>query len=160
MAFDPENLKHGGFRVRDIREMGIGAYVAQLEAELRAARQEIALLNSELAMIELRGPRSFDPRDPHHYPFADRLTATELRVIGGLLACYPRHADPYDLAAVMCGDHARDPTLSNLRVHLTKLRAKLAKDAIETVRGSGYRLSAAFYDREIKPHRPSEPGPA
>ena len=70
------------------------------------------------------------------------LTSKEFAVLELLALAEGAVVDRYDLLEG-CWDHASAPGSNVVDVHIRALRSKLGADAIETVRGAGYRIGGA-----------------
>jgi DNA-binding response OmpR family regulator len=97
-----------------------------LEAELAVARAQLDA--QELEKVEIRPE------------WAERLTITEWRLVGLLVGAFPRAVCSYALEENLPRqDHARERETKTLSVYVCKIRSKLGRAAIETVRAEGFR---------------------
>lgn len=110
-----------------------------LRHEVRALRAENAQLRAQLALVGVE-PAS-TPR------WAADLQPTQVALLGALLEVHPRWLDPYTLEEVTRPDHAAERSVNTVSVLVCRLRARFGEGCIETVKGSGYRLSDAFAAR-------------
>jgi DNA-binding response OmpR family regulator len=106
-------------------------------AEIRRLQRENAALRAQLRAADI---------EPMTCPdWAVGLTRQEAALIGALRACYPRVMDRLDIdEALPHHDHAADRDLGLASILIHRVRKKLGHDAIENIRGHGWRLSAAF----------------
>jgi DNA-binding response OmpR family regulator len=84
---------------------------------------------------------------PAYRPWMAGLTPQEQALLGALYSHYPNPVGKYELLELIPGyDHVqeRQSQLVNVKVH--HLRKKLGADAIENVRGRGYRLGEQQYE--------------
>lgn len=67
-------------------------------------------------------------------------------LIGALYRAYPRHVDSWSLLDRIPGlDHAEERQVSLVRVLVHHARRALGHDAVELVRGQGYRLGPRLF---------------
>lgn len=79
-------------------------------------------------------------------PWAKGLTQQQRAVVGALLSAYPRVINKYDLLDLMPGfDHVVERGMGSVTVVVCHIRKKLGYDAIECVRGLGFKLGDDFY---------------
>lgn len=109
-------------------------------AEIRRLQRENAALRAQLRAADI---------EPITCPsWAVGLTRQEAALIGALKACYPRVMDRLDIdEALPHHDHAADRDLGLAGILIHRVRKKVGHDAIENIRGCGWRLSAAFAAR-------------
>ncbi|SDD70364.1 DNA-binding response regulator, OmpR family, contains REC and winged-helix (wHTH) domain [Terribacillus halophilus] len=117
--------------------------MAKIRSQMRRAYGEYAIKSEERVLTQ---------EGLHFYPerlelrFGDRatpLTKKETDIIESLLERYPRVAGRQDLLAKLWDDQAYVDE-NTLNVNITRVRNKFQEigieDAVETVRGAGYRL--------------------
>src|SRR5215471_16230945 len=76
------------------------------------------------------------------------LTRQESAMVGALCSAYPRIIDKYDLLEFLPGyDNVEERQVQVVSVTVHHVRRKLGADAIENVRGVGYRLGASVYEK-------------
>ncbi len=99
--------------------------------------------NVSTPVLEI-GPLRMDTRAMRVWLDAEplRLTPTEFRLLHCLIVSADRPSSANDLAE-RAFDNASAKTGGEIPVYIGRLRDKLGKDAIETVRGFGYRLAYA-----------------
>ncbi|MDL5031710.1 response regulator transcription factor [Pelomonas sp. APW6] len=111
----------------------------ELAARLRALQRRT--LGHGQARIRLRGDLEFDLRG--HVLLRGgaqvTLTAREWRLLEALVARQGRVVSKSDLEA-LCKGFDNDVASNALEVHVFNLRRKIGRQAIETVRGLGYRV--------------------
>jgi DNA-binding response OmpR family regulator len=117
------------------------AIVADLKASHDRLAVEVELLRERLAYLD-------DPEAHKDFAFVAkyRLTRQEMQLLRRLMASYPRPVsiESLDLALPPL-DHARDRGLSHITVMICKLRKRLPRSSISTVKSFGYALTASFY---------------
>jgi DNA-binding response OmpR family regulator len=117
---------------------------AELMARLRALQRRPAdVLPPKLAVGDLEcDPATRDVRFNGSHP---TLTATELSILEILMRRSPAVADRRQIAQHVWRDDAGPFGSNTIDVHLARLRGKLCGSTarIETVRGVGYRITAA-----------------
>lgn len=97
----------------------------------------IELLKGVLAAADIDPPQA-------HEPWMKGLTPQECALMGALYRHYPNPIGKYDLLDMLPGqDHARDRQVQLVSLKVHHLRGKLGPEAIESVRGFGYRLGQA-----------------
>ena len=106
----------------------------------------ISILKGALAAAGEKAP-------PKYEPWMVDLTSQEAALVGVLYRHYPRPVGKYQLLELIPGyDHVQERQAQIVNVKVHHVRNKLGSDAIETVRGMGYRLSArqhaAMRDKE------------
>ncbi|MGD9695355.1 MAG: response regulator transcription factor [Thermoleophilia bacterium] len=109
--------------------------VARVQALLRrgpARRRPVV----EVGALRIETARRRVRRDGVIVP----LTAKEFALLAFLADRAGEVVDRYDILE-HCWDHAYEPESNVVDVHVAALRRKLGPDAIETVRGAGYRLA-------------------
>ncbi len=83
---------------------------------------------------------------PTFQPWMNGLTGQERALMGALYGRYPNPIGVYELLELMPGyDHVEERQAGLVGVKVHHLRKKLGADAIESVRGAGYRMGEAFY---------------
>ena len=113
----------------------------ELIAELEAL---VDLLKGALAAGGMDAIPSF-----HHW--MRDLTPQERALLGCLQRSYPRPLDKFALLDLLPGqDHVKDRQPELVAAKVCHLRRKLGSDAIESVRGMGYRLSARQYQAMLE----------
>ena len=113
--------------------------ITRLEARLQAERELTASLRGQLAAQGVE-PVAAPPA------WARGLTANDVALMMMLLKAHPRVVRFWDLEEHLPKrDHVRDRTEGVIRTHVHRVRAVLGRDAIERVRGLGYRCSDAFH---------------
>lgn len=117
--------------------------MAKIRSQLRRAYGEYALKHEERVLRE--GDLSLYP-ERFELRFKDKitqLTKKETDIIESLLDRYPRVAGRQDLLAKLWDDEAYVDE-NTLNVNITRVRKKFQElgieEAVETVRGAGYRL--------------------
>ena len=70
------------------------------------------------------------------------LTAQEFRVLSRLIHAAPRTVSRTELSEYVY-DGDQEPDSNVIDVQISRLRRKLGSEAIETVRGQGYRMAGA-----------------
>lgn len=126
------------------RRADIGAApdeTAALKRELRQAKLRIETLETECEALRRKYGEFRRFAAPSHSPDAElELTKTEARIAGVLVK--RRVASRQAIVAELAAKSGRAPGPTLLGVHMFNLRQKLAARgvAIETVRGSGFRL--------------------
>src|SRR5690625_4303528 len=117
--------------------------LAKINSQLRRAYGEYASITKE-RIIEQEGLQLYLERLEIHFDGQiAMLTKKEADILEALLSRYPRVAGREDLLEKLWDDQAFVDE-NTLNVNITRVRKKLLeigiKDAIETVRGVGYRL--------------------
>lgn len=88
------------------------------------------------------------PSPEAHRPWMVGLTPQECAMMGALFHRYPKPIGNYELMELMPGrDHVVDRQAQVVTVKVHHLRRKLGADAIENVRGMGYRLGQLQHAR-------------
>jgi two-component system response regulator QseB len=101
----------------------------------------IEVLKAALA-AESATPLVVDPE------WMGELTPQERALLAALHRHYPNAVDKYDLLDAMPGrDHVEDRQAQMVNVKVCMVRKKLGADAIESVRGVGYRLGRELHAR-------------
>jgi len=143
----------------------VSAALADALGERRRPSRIIAeqrkVIAEQEALIELlKGALAADGRQseiPAYRPWMETLTPQERALMGAMHRAYPRPLSKETLLDLMPGhDHVEDRCAKLVTVKICHLRRKLGQDAIEHVRGIGYRLSA----EQHAAMRPTEPAPA
>jgi len=124
-------------------------------AELNHARpsEQLAFLKKEVADLNayccaLKGALSAAglPTAPERSPLLARLKPQEAALVGILFSAYPHVLHRYDILEALPGrDGAVDRVASLVGCKVAYVRKALGHDAIENVRGEGYRLGAALH---------------
>jgi DNA-binding response OmpR family regulator len=84
---------------------------------------------------------------PDYKPCLSGLTPQEQALLGALYRHYPRPVGKYELLELIPGyDHVQERQAQIVNVKVHHVRKKLGEDAIENVRGFGYRLGARQYE--------------
>ena len=84
---------------------------------------------------------------PEYKPWMVSLTPQEQALLGALYRHYPRPVGKYELMELIpVYDHVQERQAQIVSVKVHHVRKKLGDDAIENVRGFGYRLSARQYE--------------
>ena len=93
---------------------------------------------------------------PVYKPWMNGLTPQEQALLGALFRHYPNPVGTYELLELIPGyDHVEERQAQLVKVKVHHLRKKLGTEAIESMRGVGYRLSREQYDamRDDAPER-------
>lgn len=123
--------------------------------------EQLAFLKREVADLEaycstLKGilaAAGLETVPPRH-PLLGRLTPQEAALVGILFAAYPRLVHRYDILEALPGrDRSDDRAASLVPCKVVHIRKVLGRDAIENVRGEGYRLGASLHDALCNPGR-------
>ncbi|MBP3951653.1 response regulator transcription factor [Bacillus suaedae] len=121
--------------------------MAKIRSQLRRAYGEYAVQLEERKLVE-EGLNLYPER--LELRFENRmtqLTKKESDIIESLMERYPRVAGRQDLLAKLWDDHAYVDE-NTLNVNITRVRKKFQEigieDAVETVRGAGYRLKMTW----------------
>lgn len=78
------------------------------------------------------------------FPNGTPLTPTELAVFQAISLRAPEIVDYRQIARfVWASDYIAETDQACIRVHVARIRKRLGADAIETVRGHGYRCEAS-----------------
>jgi DNA-binding response OmpR family regulator len=125
--------------------------IAKIRSQLRRAYGEYATKDIE-RVIERKGLQLFPERLELKFgPEIVALTKKETDVIESLFDRYPRVAGREDLLEKLWDDQVYVDE-NTLNVNITRVRKKFLelgiKDAIETVRGAGYRLNISWLEVE------------
>jgi hypothetical protein len=84
---------------------------------------------------------------PTYRPWMGGLTPQEQALLGALYRHYPNPVGKYELLELIPGyDHVQERQAQLVSVKVHHLRKKLGGDAIENVRGLGYRLGQRQYE--------------
>lgn len=112
--------------------------VATLEAEIDEAKKEISLLKARLVAQELVAT----------IPWDEKLTPSQNSLMQ-ILAARPHHIfSRYEIDSAIPGyDHVIERDNHVIFTHVSLIRNILGDDAIETVRGYGYRLGKKYAQR-------------
>lgn len=112
--------------------------IADLRARLADAEALIDLQRGQLAAEGVEG--FLDPT-----PLLRDLKTQERALVGILLRAFPTTLCDFAILERLPGrDHAEDRDVTIVRVLACRARKVLGHDAIETVRGCGYRLGSDF----------------
>ncbi|ODT89884.1 winged helix-turn-helix domain-containing protein [Phenylobacterium sp. SCN 70-31] len=116
-------------------------------AEVIAEQQDlIADLDRMIELLKGALAAAGIERPPAYRPWMKGLTPQERGLLGALYSHYPNPVDKHALLEHMPGqDHVEDRQVQLVALKVHHLRGKLGHDAIESIRGLGYRLSAAEY---------------
>jgi DNA-binding response OmpR family regulator len=126
------------------KPFSIDELVARVRARLRWGDEETTVLQVGEMTLDLASHRAFI--SGHEV----RLSAREL----SLLAAFMRHPGQVLSRAQlleMVWDLAFDPGSNVVDVHVSALRRKIGGEAIETIRGTGYRFLTATPDEAEEP---------
>ncbi|WP_458120781.1 response regulator transcription factor [Paenibacillus sp. Z6-24] len=128
-----------------------GIMMAKIRSQLRRAYGEYAARTEE-SLVEVSGLRLYPERLELMYD--DRsipLTRKECDIIGSLMERHPRVASREALLEKLWDDQ-NFVDENTLNVNITRVRKKFQElgleDAVETVRGIGYRLYASWTEEE------------
>lgn len=121
--------------------------MAKVRSQIRRAYGEYAFANQE-RMINLQGLQLYPERLELTYQKQTvLLTKKEAEIIEMLMERYPRVAGREDLLAKLWDDQTFVDE-NTLNVNITRVRKKLMElgieDAVETIRGVGYRLQVTW----------------
>jgi two-component system, OmpR family, response regulator YxdJ len=121
--------------------------MAKIRSQLRRAYGEYAS-QSEERMLDREGLKLFPERLELIYGTKSvSLSKKEADIVESLIERYPRVAGREDLLEKLWDDHAYVDE-NTLNVNITRVRKKFQeigiKDAVETVRGAGYRLNVSW----------------
>lgn len=125
--------------------------MAKIRSQLRRAYGEYAARHEE-RVVTLEGLRLYPERlELHFRGKTAHLTKKEADIIESLLERYPRIAGREDLL-VKLWDDSTYVDENTLNVNITRVRKKFRElgieDAVETVRGAGYRLRITWKEEE------------
>lgn len=115
--------------------------IARLQAQLRERNAEVVSLKARLAA---NGISTFEVPE-----WGEGLTPGQVTLMIALLQKPNKVFSRYDLeeSVIPKLDAAHDRDVKIVDVYVWRLRQKLGVDAVETVRGRGYRCGKAFADR-------------
>jgi DNA-binding response OmpR family regulator len=132
-----------------------GLTAATTLAELNHARpsellaflkREVADLNAYCATLKGALSAAGLTSTPARHPMLVKLKPQEAALVGILFSAYPRVLHRYDILEALPGrDQVEERVASLVGCKVAHVRKVLGHDAIENVRGEGYRLGAAFY---------------
>ena len=126
--------------------------MAKIRSQLRRAYGEYAS-NQQERVLQLAGLKLYPERHELHFFDANvELTKNETNIFELLIERHPRVAGREDLLEKLWDDQAFVDE-NTLNVNMTRVRRKLKElginDAIETIRGSGYRLNKVWEENEL-----------
>ena len=124
-------------------------YARALRSSEVIARQRQVTKDQEDIIELLKGvlAASSEAAVPTFQPWMNGLTGQERALVGALYGRYPNPIGVYELLELMPGhDHVEERQAGLVSVKVHHLRKKLGPDAIESVRGMGYRMGKAFHD--------------
>lgn len=132
----PGPISHG---LADLHHARPSELVAYLKRELADLNAYCATLKGALCAAGL-------PFTPARHPLLARLKPQEAALVGILFSAYPNFLHRYDILEALPGrDQVEERVSSLVGCKVAHVRKILGRDAIESVRGEGYRLGAAFY---------------
>lgn len=140
-------------------------YARALRPSEVIARQRQVIKEQEDIIELLKGvlAASGEAAVPTFQPWMNGLTGQERALMGALYGRYPNPIGVYELLELMPGhDHVQERQAGLVSVKVHHLRKKLGPHAIESVRGTGYRMGKTFHDalkRADAAHRPLAPEP-
>lgn len=125
--------------------------MAKIRSQLRRAYGAYAAKQEE-RVLDLSGLKLYPERFELHFQGEQtRLTKKESDILESLLDRYPRVAGREDLLEKLWDDQTYVDE-NTLNVNITRVRKKLQEigieQAVETVRGAGYRLQISWEDAE------------
>jgi DNA-binding response OmpR family regulator len=114
--------------------------------QLAHLRREIADLEAYCATLKGALAAAGVASTPMRHPLLAKLKPQEAALVGILFAAYPRIMHRYDILEALPGrDTAEERVASLVPCKVAHVRKVLGHDAIENLRGEGYRLSPALY---------------
>lgn len=127
--------------------------MAKIRSQLRRAYGEYAI-RAEERVLEREGLQLYPERlELHFHGKLVSLSKKEADIIESLMERYPRIAGREDLLEKLWDDQAYVDE-NTLNVNITRVRKKFLElginDAVETVRGAGYRLNVFWIKEEEK----------
>jgi DNA-binding response OmpR family regulator len=109
-------------------------------------KREVADLNAYCATLKGALSAAGLTSTPARHPMLVKLKPQEAALVGILFSAYPRVLHRYDILEALPGrDQVEERVASLVGCKVAHVRKVLGHDAIENVRGEGYRLGAAFY---------------
>lgn len=125
-----------------------------ISAQRLLIREQEALINVLKGALAAAGLSA----DDLVHPGFGGLTGQQAALVGALYAAHPRAVSHWALLEALPGrDAADDRQGATVRVQVCYARKVLGNDAIESVRGHGYRLGDALY-RSMRAQRESATG--
>ncbi len=121
--------------------------------QMRYRELERELQQADATIEVLKGALAAEIVEAINVPlWAERLPPQLRALMGALVAKYPRHMSREAISAcIPHQDHTLDESLQTVSVHVCRIRRVLGLDAVETLRGAGYRVSPAFMARIAEP---------
>jgi len=112
-------------------------------------KREVADLTAYCATLKGALSAAGMTSTPARHPMLAKLKPQEAALVGILFSAYPRVLHRYDILEALPGrDMVEERVASLVGCKVAHVRKTLGHDAIENVRGEGYRLGAAFH-REL-----------
>lgn len=131
--------------MQDKRAVCVKARQAALTLEEAKAR--IEALEAEVAYLRAEMDARFADSEVVALQKRWKLSPQEAQVLLVLKRACPRHVAEWAIAERIPEKRARSEDGKFVRVHICRLRDKIAKDVIDTVHGAGYALASHWADR-------------
>ena len=121
---------------------------AQRPSEI-IARQRKVIEEQEGIIVVLKAALAAAGGEPASMfqPWMRKLSPQQQALLGVLYSRYPNPVSKFELLELIPGsDHVQDRQVNLVSVQVHHLRRKLGQEAIENVRGLGYRLGRGLYE--------------
>ncbi|CAN7223375.1 helix-turn-helix domain-containing protein [Phenylobacterium sp. LjRoot225] len=140
-------LESPGARIRRPTPMTLADLNHARPSELLAyLKREVADLTAYCATLKEALCAAGLPFTPARHPLLAKLKPQEAALVGILFSAYPNVLHRYDILEALPGrDQVDERVASLVGCKVAHVRKVLGPDAIENVRGEGYRLGAAFH---------------